>query len=582
MIVRNERERLPACLSSLQGLIDEWVIVDTGSTDGTPEYLRATLSNLNLIEAPWPGHFARARNLSLQAAQGEWILVVDADERLPAATTSQLQALLKLPLPEIDALTLLREDQEQGQTYAWNMMTRVFRNRPDLCFVGRIHERPALQSGQPLRLKLCSDLRIQHEVQLSGASYHQKQVDYAALLAQARQEEPSPFLDFHWAILPNTIQQEPLARRIEVLEAALAETLAVEAQANGLRPDPGWEGAPIEATIIELQHLWIESNQELHLLEQMPQFNPRYLLAESWGYWAVAAQKQGQARLAETLFWRALKALVSDPQQGWNSWRPLAFLARLLDHPADQTSLALQALLSHPSPDFAHDLSRLLEPCLSQQPSPGDQPRPAVEALPFLLWEQAQSVLQAPRTNQFTHAEAYEVLRVAARLLPIYLDLNLLSLAVEAALALRAMPLVHLLGQMAQEIWPHNALYSRLLRLSDEPQLPPDLLPVMARLQQSLQPGSFLQPYHLLGSTLPFLPAAVAVSQSRWQVTVTGNPAQLPRLLQVQILSWLYRPPSRLDCLSWTYAGLQIELVACAALRSPWQAHIHWINLTGV
>ncbi len=587
LIVRNERQRLQACLASVQELVDQWVIVDTGSTDGTPDYLRVSLSNLTLIEAPWTEHFAEARNLSLQAAEGQWILVLDADERLPASTVRQLKRLLSQPLTGIDALTLLREDQDQGQTYAWNMMTRVFRNQPDLCFVGRIHERPALKSARPLRLRLCSELRILHAVELSGTAYEHKQANYTRLLARARQEEPSPFLDFHWAILPAS-QKEPIAERIQILEDALIETLAAEAQANWQRPSPAWEGVPIEATILELQHLWIESDQEAHLLEQMPQFDPRYLLAESWGNWAIAAQKQGQARLAEKLFWQSLNALISDPQQGWNSWRPLAFLARLVDNPSDQVSIGIEAFLSHPSPIFAADLKHLLDLCLSQQasqPAQPDQPDQSVssiEVLPFLLWQQAQSVLQATRTSRFTDTEATEILQVAARLLPIYLDLQLLALAVEAALALCATPLVHLLGKLAQEIWPQNALYSRLLRLPAGPQLPPALLPILARLQHCFQPGSFQQPYHLVGPTLPFLPAPAPPNQSHWHVTVKGTPSPLPLALQAQILSWLYRPASRLDCLSWSYGEFQIELVASAARQSPWRAQIHQLNLTGL
>jgi GT2 family glycosyltransferase/Flp pilus assembly protein TadD len=92
MIVKNEELHLPRCLSSLSAVVDEMIIVDTGSTDRTREI--ASLFGARLLETTWDNDFSRARNLSLEAAQGEWVLVMDADEVLSPVDHGLLRELV--------------------------------------------------------------------------------------------------------------------------------------------------------------------------------------------------------------------------------------------------------------------------------------------------------------------------------------------------------------------------------------------------------------------------------------------------------------------------------------------------------
>ena len=80
LIVRDEAAHLEACLASIDGLVDEVVVVDTGSTDGTAALARSLGATVDEIE--WRHDFAAARNRSLDLAGGDWILYVDADERV--------------------------------------------------------------------------------------------------------------------------------------------------------------------------------------------------------------------------------------------------------------------------------------------------------------------------------------------------------------------------------------------------------------------------------------------------------------------------------------------------------------------
>jgi hypothetical protein len=90
LIVQNEQERLTATLESI-AFCDEMIVVDGGSTDRTVEIARA--AGATVIENLWPG-FAAQRNMGLDAATGEWILEIDADERVSEQLHISIEGLL--------------------------------------------------------------------------------------------------------------------------------------------------------------------------------------------------------------------------------------------------------------------------------------------------------------------------------------------------------------------------------------------------------------------------------------------------------------------------------------------------------
>src|ERR1043165_649049 len=82
MIVKNEEDWVVGAVESVRSIVDEVIIVDTGSIDDTPA--RAEAVGAKVIKSAWQESFAHARNLSLEAAREPWILVLDADERIAA------------------------------------------------------------------------------------------------------------------------------------------------------------------------------------------------------------------------------------------------------------------------------------------------------------------------------------------------------------------------------------------------------------------------------------------------------------------------------------------------------------------
>ncbi|OKP93775.1 glycosyltransferase [Paenibacillus sp. P32E] len=143
MIVKNEADNLAQCLASVRGVADEIVVVDTGSTDSTVQIARSF--GAKVVAFPWSGDFAAARNAGLNQAQGQWILVLDADEELDQGSRGEL--LLCAEHMEYEAF-FLRIHNHSGtarssQTITVNPILRMFRNRPSYRFSGIIHEQIA-------------------------------------------------------------------------------------------------------------------------------------------------------------------------------------------------------------------------------------------------------------------------------------------------------------------------------------------------------------------------------------------------------------------------------------------------------
>lgn len=141
MIVRNEETFLPDCLRSIVDEVDEIVVVDTGSVDKTREI--AAHYGARIIERPWTNDFSAARNCAIDHATGDWILYIDADERLAVPTPGALRAAIRDP--DLVALWMLFRIQVN---YTLCRELRLFRRDDRIRFRGVIHEtaHPDLES----------------------------------------------------------------------------------------------------------------------------------------------------------------------------------------------------------------------------------------------------------------------------------------------------------------------------------------------------------------------------------------------------------------------------------------------------
>lgn len=133
-IVKDEETSLPVCLGSVKDVVDEMVIVDTGSQDRTPEIAKEF--GAKVINFTWNDDFASARNYSLQAATGDWILVLDADEVLSQKIIPDLRQILNKE--DLILTNLVRHEVGASQS-PYSLVSRLFRNRPEIQFSHPYH-----------------------------------------------------------------------------------------------------------------------------------------------------------------------------------------------------------------------------------------------------------------------------------------------------------------------------------------------------------------------------------------------------------------------------------------------------------
>lgn len=95
LIAKDEEEFILSCLNSAKHLVDEIIVVDTGSRDETAG--AALAAGARVFNFSWTGDFAAARNFALERAGSDWILVLDADEVLAPVNVEEFGELLFRP-----------------------------------------------------------------------------------------------------------------------------------------------------------------------------------------------------------------------------------------------------------------------------------------------------------------------------------------------------------------------------------------------------------------------------------------------------------------------------------------------------
>ena len=141
MIVKNEERILARCLDSLAGLMDEIIIVDTGSTDATKEI--AARYTEQIYDFVWTGDFSEARNFAFSKAQMEYIYSADADEVLDEENRAAFLQLKETLLPEIEIVQMYYANQlSHGTIYNYDkeLRPKLFKRNRTFRWQGAIHE----------------------------------------------------------------------------------------------------------------------------------------------------------------------------------------------------------------------------------------------------------------------------------------------------------------------------------------------------------------------------------------------------------------------------------------------------------
>ena len=193
MIVKNEERFLSTCLESVEGLVDEIIIVDTGSSDDTIQI--AQRFKAQVFHREWKGDFSEARNASLKHATSDWILVLDADEMLDKKSGGQLRKTLR-QTEYFGFFFCIYNLKDDGFVSGRHFTVRLFQNQEGIRFVGKIHEQIL-----PMGRLAYSGMRIHHfGYDLDRESMKIKNQRNAHMLKEALAKSgKDPVLRYHMA-----------------------------------------------------------------------------------------------------------------------------------------------------------------------------------------------------------------------------------------------------------------------------------------------------------------------------------------------------------------------------------------------
>ncbi len=240
LIARDEEALLPDCLASVQGIVDEIVVADTGSTDRTVAIARA--AGAKVVHHKWSDDFAAARNAALKGASGDWILVLDADERLVDGT-KLLKAIANarfdlgmLRLHNAASLDASKDEVLSGASRRGDAiwLPRLFRRTPDLRWEGVVHEIPRtwLEAGRQVTQVEVDILHLGNVPSLRD----EKNKRERNLRLLKRRCELEPECSTAWAYLAaERIHSGDMDGAREAIEAGWS-ALKVQLRGPGLRP----------------------------------------------------------------------------------------------------------------------------------------------------------------------------------------------------------------------------------------------------------------------------------------------------------------------------------------------------------
>jgi tetratricopeptide (TPR) repeat protein len=212
MIVKNEAANLPACLDSVNGQVDELIIVDTGSTDGTCAIARQYTDRI--YHFTWCDDFSAARNFAIGKATGDWILSLDADEELIssagdlrglAAKDAQGAYLLPIDIPFPDG----------SGRYNRSLALRFFKNRDRYRYRGKLHE--AVHDAENGLVGVAPGPIIRHKMVTPRESNRKRGRNLAVLKKVCREDTQDYFLRYclglEWMALGKPEQALPHLRQ---------------------------------------------------------------------------------------------------------------------------------------------------------------------------------------------------------------------------------------------------------------------------------------------------------------------------------------------------------------------------------
>ncbi len=206
MIVKNEEEMLGQCLESVREIVDEIIVVDTGSKDKTVEI--AESFGARVYHHPWENDFSKHRNQSIDYATGDWILILDADEELLRADFDTLRQATAQTSCDAVSISVHNKHLRTGEITSFLPSIRLWRSKLGAKYEGIVHNELRLP---PDCRVLRADVRVIHYgYGLDWEKMKKKIARSKTLLEKQLEENPdNAFANFNYAQLIRGEHKQP-------------------------------------------------------------------------------------------------------------------------------------------------------------------------------------------------------------------------------------------------------------------------------------------------------------------------------------------------------------------------------------
>lgn len=193
LITKDEEKNIARCINSVKDIVDEIVVVDTGSKDKTVEIAKSFGEKVKVINAKWEDDFSKARNIAIENATSDWILFLDADEEIKKEDVGKIRPLLNDDTVEAYILKFVNyagTNSSNGLTEIhYNL--RLFRNNGKLKYIYPVHEN--LRNIEENRVPVFknADVTILHYGYLSETRIEKNKTErYIKLISRYLEEHP--------------------------------------------------------------------------------------------------------------------------------------------------------------------------------------------------------------------------------------------------------------------------------------------------------------------------------------------------------------------------------------------------------
>ncbi|QHI36320.1 SPBc2 prophage-derived glycosyltransferase SunS [Kordia antarctica] len=191
ILTKNEASNIKSCLDSVKEIADEIIILDSFSTDDTIAIAENYTSKIYFKE--WIDDFSFSRNFAISKANGDWILIIDADERFVFETNF----IARLKATKTNAFSIIRKEMYRQQHDLKQVkypvtIIRLFKRETNATFEYPIHERlDDFFTKEGIQVALNQDCYLEHHISLDIEHVHSKQENYLALIANYLQKNPT-------------------------------------------------------------------------------------------------------------------------------------------------------------------------------------------------------------------------------------------------------------------------------------------------------------------------------------------------------------------------------------------------------